>query len=142
MSARRRPCPGWCAVRSHCNATCALKMNVRFGVSPIAWFNSVLPHFGDDMTLELCLAQAREAGFSGIEGGLDSRADEQVGLLLERFGLALVAGRVQGALLKGSVGGGKKGTQPHVAPRPALRARMLVCTDSPGSIQSRLDTPP
>jgi len=116
-------------------------MNVRFGVSPIAWFNSVLPHFGDDMTLELCLAQASEAGFSGIEGGLDSRADEQVGLLLERFGLSLVAGRFQGALLNGSVAEEKERMQPHVAACQALGAPMLLYTDSSDSIQSRFDTP-
>src|SRR5436309_16055278 len=113
MSARRRPCPGWLAVRSHCNARCALKMNVRFGVSPITWFNSVLPHFGDDMTLELCLAQASEAGFSGIEGGLESRADEEVGLLLESFGLSLVAGVFLGAVLNCSVGEENGWMGPH-----------------------------
>jgi inosose dehydratase len=133
--------PGWLAVRSHCNATYALKMNVRFGVSPIAWFNSALPHFGNDMTSEVCLAQAREAGFSGIEGGPGLPADEQLGLLLERFGLALMAGRFQGTLLSSSVAEEKDRMQPHVAACKALGASTLLYTDTSGSIQSRFDTP-
>ena len=40
-------------------------MKVRFGVAPIAWTNSDLPQLGGDTTLETCLVESREAGFSG-----------------------------------------------------------------------------
>jgi inosose dehydratase len=117
-------------------------MKVRFGVSPLAWFNSELPQFGQGMTLEMCLAQAREAGFSGIESGIEFPANEQVvGLLLERCGLALVAGRFPGSLLRSSAAEEKERMQAYVAACKALGVPTLVYTDTSGSIQSRFDTP-
>jgi len=45
-------------------------MHIRFGVAPIAWTNSDLPQLGGDTTLETCLTQTKEAGFSGTETGV------------------------------------------------------------------------
>src|SRR5215208_1131671 len=124
--------------RCHCNATCSLKMNVRFGVSPIAWFDNALAQLSKDMTLEVCLAQAREAGFSGIESGIRFFTDQQaLGTLLERFELALVCGWFPGSLLSNSVAEEKARMQAHVAAFNALGARVLAYTDASGSIQSR-----
>jgi len=117
-------------------------MNVRFGVSPIAWFDSALSQFGKDMTLEVCLAQAREAGFSGIESGIKFPTNAQaLGVLLQRSGLALVSGWFPGSLLSSSVLEEKARMQAHVAACKALGAPLLAYTDASGSIQSRFDTP-
>ncbi len=117
-------------------------MNVRFGVSPIAWFDSALSQFGKDMTLELCLAQAREAGFSGIESGIKFPTNAQaLGVLLQRSGLALVSGWFPGSLLSSSVLEEKARMQAQVAACKALGAPLLAYTDAWGSIQSRFDTP-
>ena len=117
-------------------------MNVRFGVSPIAWFDSALSQFGKDMTLEVCLAQAREAGFSGIESGIKFPTNAQaLGMLLQRSGLALVSGWVPGSLLSSSVLEEKARMQAHVAACRALGTPVLAYTDASGSIQSRFDTP-
>src|SRR5690349_114379 len=112
-------------------------MNVRFGVSPMAWLNDGLPRLGEDMSLETCLAQAREAGFSGIEGGIDFPADEEAGLLFERFGLALVSLRFSGSLLGSSVAEEKDRMQAYVAACKARDVPMLTYIDSWGSIESR-----
>ena len=117
-------------------------MNVRFGVSPIAWFDSALSQFGKDMTLEVCLAQAREAGFSGIESGIKFPTNAQaLGVLLQRSGLALVSGWFPGSLLSSSVLEEKARMQAQVAACKALGAPLLAYTDASGSIQSRFDTP-
>ena len=44
-------------------------MSVRLGISPIGWSNDDLPELGGDIPLDTCLAEAREAGFEGIELG-------------------------------------------------------------------------
>jgi len=44
-------------------------MPVRFGISPIGWSNDDLPELGGDTPLATCLAEARLAGFAGIELG-------------------------------------------------------------------------
>ena len=42
-------------------------MKARLGIAPIAWTNDDLPELGWDTPLEVCLAESREAGFSGTE---------------------------------------------------------------------------
>ena len=44
-------------------------MKARLGIAPIAWSNDDLPELGGDTPLEVCLAESREAGFSGTETG-------------------------------------------------------------------------
>jgi inosose dehydratase/3D-(3,5/4)-trihydroxycyclohexane-1,2-dione acylhydrolase (decyclizing) len=44
-------------------------MSVRLGISPIGWRNDDLPELGGDISLDTCLAEARAAGFEGVELG-------------------------------------------------------------------------
>ena len=44
-------------------------MSIKIGVSPIAWSNDDFPELGGDTTLEQCLKETNEIGFSGIEAG-------------------------------------------------------------------------
>jgi inosose dehydratase len=44
-------------------------MPVRLGISPIGWSNDDLPELGGDIPLDSCLAEARSAGYEGIELG-------------------------------------------------------------------------
>ena len=50
-------------------------MTVRLGVNPIGWSNDDMRELGGDIPLETCLAEARGAGFSGIELGHNSDLD-------------------------------------------------------------------
>jgi sugar phosphate isomerase/epimerase len=43
--------------------------SIRIGVNPIGWSNDDLQEVGGDTPLETCLAEAREAGFAGMELG-------------------------------------------------------------------------
>ena len=40
-------------------------MSVKLGIAPIAWSNDDMPELGGDTSLETCLSEAREAGFTG-----------------------------------------------------------------------------
>jgi sugar phosphate isomerase/epimerase len=42
---------------------------IRLGINPIGWTNDDVRWLGDDIPLEVCLAQARQAGYVGIELG-------------------------------------------------------------------------
>ena len=44
-------------------------MTVRLGINPITWTNDDMPELGGDIPLETCLAETREAGYSGTELG-------------------------------------------------------------------------
>src|SRR6266542_1894949 len=79
-------------------------MSVRLGISPIGWSNDDLPELGGATPLDTCLAEARQAGFAGIELGNKFPTDPVVlRQVLERHGLALVSGWYSGRLLDRSV---------------------------------------
>ena len=44
-------------------------MTIRIGANPIGWSNDDLQEIGGETPLETCLAEAREAGFEGMELG-------------------------------------------------------------------------
>jgi len=44
-------------------------MTIRIGINPITWTNDDFPELGGDTPLETCLAETREAGYTGIELG-------------------------------------------------------------------------
>ena len=68
-------------------------MTVRLGTNPIAWSNDDLPELGGDTPLRTCLAEAREAGFTGIEKGNKFPSDPAaLRDVLGRHGLAFVSG--------------------------------------------------
>lgn len=75
-------------------------MSVRFGTNPIAWSNDDLRELGGETPLATCLAEARAAGFSGIElGHKFPRNAAELRPLLAAHDLALVSGWYSGALL-------------------------------------------
>ena len=44
-------------------------MSVKLGIAPIAWSNDDMPELGGDTSLEQCLSEASQAGYTGIESG-------------------------------------------------------------------------
>ncbi len=68
-------------------------MAIRIGANPIGWSNDDLQEIGGETPLETCLAEAREAGFVGME--LGHKFPRQAGALkaaLAPFGMACVGG--------------------------------------------------
>ena len=75
-------------------------MKARLGIAPIAWSNDDLPELGGDTTLETCLRESREAGFSGVEtGGKFPKTAAELGPNLEAHGLMLASGWYSGTVL-------------------------------------------
>jgi len=75
-------------------------MTVKLGINPIGWTNDCMHWLGDFITLERCLAEVKQAGFSGVELGRKfPRQAAQLGPLLEAHDLQLVSGWYSAELL-------------------------------------------
>jgi inosose dehydratase len=110
-------------------------MPVRLGISPIGWSNDDLPELGGDIPLESCLAEARAAGFEGIELGRKFPRDPAVLRdILERFGLALISGWYSGRLLERSLRAEIAAIEPHSSLLAAMGCAVLVYAETSGSI--------
>ena len=76
-------------------------MRVRFGINPLTWTNDDLPSLGAETSLETCLRQAREAGFTGVElGNKFPRVANELRPILQAHDLSLVSGWYSGRLLE------------------------------------------
>ena len=75
-------------------------MKAKLGVAPIAWSNDDLPELGGETTLETCLRESRDAGFSGVEtGGKFPKTAAGLRPKLDAYGLKLASGWYSGTVL-------------------------------------------
>ena len=74
-------------------------MTVQIGINPITWTNDDMPGLGGDISLETCLAETREAGYSGTElGGKFPRTSADLAPILARYDLKLISGWYDGRI--------------------------------------------
>jgi inosose dehydratase len=79
-------------------------MKVKLGINPLTWSNDDLPSLGAETSLETCLKEAREAGFTGVElGNKFPRVAAQLRPILQTHDLDLVSGWYSGRLLEREV---------------------------------------
>ena len=79
-------------------------MKVRLGINPLTWSNDDLPSLGAETSLETCLREAREAGFTGVElGNKFPRVAKELRPILQAHDLSLVSGWYSGRLLERDV---------------------------------------
>src|SRR3977135_1339403 len=77
---------------------------VRLGISPLSWTNDVLADLGDEIPLEVCLREASEIGYEGVELGRKFPKDpKELRPKLSEYGLQLAAGWHSGYLAERSV---------------------------------------
>lgn len=117
-------------------------MKARLGIAPIAWSNDDLPELGGDTTLETCLSEAREAGYSGIEtGGKFPKTAAELGPMLKAHGLQLCGGWYSGTLLDGELTAEKDRVAAQLELFRHLGAPCIVYGETAGTIQNRRDAP-
>ena len=117
-------------------------MAVRLGVNPIAWSNDDLRELGGATPLETCLAEARQAGFAGIELGYKfPRYPDTLALVLGRHGLALVSGWYSSALLERTPRAEIAAIADHAALLSALGCEVLILAETSNAIHGRRDAP-
>jgi len=117
-------------------------MTVRLGTNPIAWSNDDLPELGGDTPLETCLAEAREAGFTGIENGNKFPADPAALLaVLRRHGLSFVSGWYGAALRHRGVEAEIEAMRPHLDLLRACGCAVMVFAETSDTVQGRRAVP-
>ena len=117
-------------------------MPVRIGVNPIGWTNDDLLELGDDISLEVCLAEAREAGYEGIELGRKfPRRSAELGPILARYGLDLVSGWYGAHLLERGPRQEITALQDHLALLLDLGCRVMVFAEETASVHATRGIP-
>ena len=117
-------------------------MNVRLGTNPIAWSNDDLPELGGETPLETCLAEARAAGFSGIEkGNKFPPGAEATKAVLGRHGLELVSGWYGAELRFRDVEAEIAAMRRHLELLQGCGCSVMVFAEVSGTVQGRRDTP-
>ncbi len=117
-------------------------MEARLGIAPIAWWNDDLKELSDDVSLEECLSQARQAGFTGMETGRRFPMDAQVlGPILEAHGISVCGGWFSGLLLDGDIEAEKDRIAGQMAVFKAMGAPCIVYGETAGTIQGDRNAP-
>jgi inosose dehydratase len=119
-------------------------MRARLGIAPIAWSNDDLPELGRDTTLETCLRESREAGFSGVEtGGKFPKSAAELRPRLEAHGLALASGWYSGTVLDApdDLAEEKDRVAAQLALFRSLGAPCLAYGETAGTIQNQRNAP-
>lgn len=117
-------------------------MKAKLGISPIAWWNDDLPELSDDVSLEACLSQAREAGFTGMETGRRFPMDADVlGSILKQHGMSVCGGWFSGLLLDGDIEAEKDRIAEQVALFKIVDAPCIVYGETAGTIQGDRSAP-
>ena len=117
-------------------------MEARLGIAPIAWSNDDLPELGGDTALETCLAEAREAGFDGIEtGGKFPPTSRELRPILERHSLVLCGGWYSGTILGNEVAAERDQVHGQLELFRDLDAPCLVYGETHGTVQNIRSAP-
>jgi inosose dehydratase len=99
----------------------------KVGVSPLAWTNDVLVDLGGNIPLETCLAEARLAGYEGVElGRLFPRDHAQLESLLRPRQLLLASGWHSGFLADDTVANELARVAPHAELLNKMSAHVMV----------------
>lgn len=102
-------------------------MNIRIGINPLTWTNDDLPSLGAETSLETCLREAREAGYTGIElGNKFPRIAAQLKPILQAHDLQLVSGWYSAHLLERDVDAEWDAMSAHFELLHALGCEVMV----------------
>jgi myo-inosose-2 dehydratase len=110
-------------------------MTIRIGANPIGWSNDDLQEIGGSTSLETCLAEAREAGFEGMElGHKFPREAKKLQAALAPFGMACVSGWYSASLLERDAEAELLALRPHLDLLKAMDSTVLVFAETSNAI--------
>jgi inosose dehydratase len=100
---------------------------VSLGVSPLSWTNDVLAELGGDIPLEVCLKDAADNGYDGVELGRKfPREAHELLSKLSSYGLRVATGWHSGYLSERSVEAESKAAADHVQLLESCGCQVLV----------------
>ncbi|NNC22630.1 myo-inosose-2 dehydratase [Salinisphaera sp. USBA-960] len=102
-------------------------MTIQLGVNPLLWTNDDLPMLGDETLLTQCLAEAKRAGYEGVEMGRKFPATvDELGPLIQHEDLALASGWYSANLLERDAEAEIEAMQDHLALMKATGVTAMV----------------
>jgi myo-inosose-2 dehydratase len=117
-------------------------MPIRIGANPIGWSNDDLQEIGGDTPLEVCLAEAREAGFVGMElGHKFPRQPQALQAALAPFGMACISGWYSAELLTRDAEQEMQNLRPHLDLLKAMGSDVLVLCETSNAIHGDRSKP-
>ncbi|NBU14718.1 MAG: myo-inosose-2 dehydratase [Alphaproteobacteria bacterium] len=117
-------------------------MKAKLGISPISWWNDDLVELSDDVSLEECLRQAAEAGFTGMETGRRFPLDpKELGAILSRFGISVCGGWFSGLLVDGDIEREKERIAAQMTLFKAMNAPCIIYGETARTIQGDRSKP-
>ncbi len=117
-------------------------MKAKLGIAPIAWWNDDLPEISSDISLEGCLTEASEAGFTGMETGRRFPMDAvQLRPVLDACRMRVCGGWFSGLLLDGDIEAEKDRIAAQMALFKAVDAPCIVYGETAGTIQGDRHAP-
>jgi inosose dehydratase len=117
-------------------------MKAKLGIAPIAWWNDDLAELSDDVSLEECLSQASQAGFTGMETGRRFPMDPALLVpVLNKYGISVCGGWFSGLLLEGDIEAEKDQIAQQMALFKAVGAPCIVYGETAGTIQGDRNAP-
>lgn len=117
-------------------------MAVRLAINPITWTNDDMPELGGDIPLEVCLNEARQAGYAGIElGGKFPRKAGELRPIMRRHGLELVSGWYDGRIRDLEVDEEFERAMPHLQLLKDMGCAHVVYADVSGSTHGSRTAP-
>ena len=117
-------------------------MQLKLGMSPISWSNDDLPQLGGETSLETCLRETRQAGYTGTElGGKFPKDQAALEKVLSEHDLKLVSGWYAGLLLNNNLENELERVTPQLELYAALAAPVLVYGETYATVQNRRHEP-
>lgn len=117
-------------------------MAIRIGANPIGWSNDDLQQIGGATPLETCLAEAREAGFEGMElGHKFPREPKALKAALAPFGMECISGWYSAELLKRDADEEMRHLRPHLDLLKAMGSSVLVFAETSNAIHGDRSKP-
>jgi inosose dehydratase len=117
-------------------------MSVKIGISPIAWQNDDLPDLTANFTMEQCLQESRDIGYTGVERGRRMPADtEGLRRYLDEAELSLCGGWCSGNLMVNDPKAEIEAIRQQVTQFVALDAPCVVFAECSNTVQGDIGTP-
>ncbi|HUB12582.1 MAG TPA: myo-inosose-2 dehydratase [Acetobacteraceae bacterium] len=117
-------------------------MAISLGTNPIAWSNDDLRELGGATPLETCLAEARQAGFAGIElGHKFPRTVPELRAVLAKHDLALVSGWYSASLLTRDAAEEMAAMRPHLELLKAFGCPLLILAETSNAVHGDRSVP-